>query len=119
MLADAEDAPGGEDGIKGADDEGTEPPAEPPVRRKAKTKIGNKTKKKKKTKTTSKFLDGEESLEVELGNVHARAFRHLFVVKRCCEFAHFSFFFNQPSKYEFGEHEERIRLIVAWLCLTI
>ncbi|XP_043270703.1 chromodomain-helicase-DNA-binding protein Mi-2 homolog isoform X3 [Venturia canescens] len=59
MLADAEDAPGGEDGVKGVDDEGAEPPAEPPVRRKAKTKIGNKTKKKKKTKTTSKFPDGE------------------------------------------------------------
>ncbi|XP_059476340.1 chromodomain-helicase-DNA-binding protein Mi-2 homolog isoform X2 [Neocloeon triangulifer] len=39
---------------------------EPPVRRKAKTKIGNKTKKKKKTKTTSKFPlgEGEEGFEV-------------------------------------------------------
>ncbi|EGI69818.1 Chromodomain-helicase-DNA-binding protein Mi-2-like protein [Acromyrmex echinatior] len=49
MLADAEETPG----------------AEPPVRRKAKTKIGNKTKKKKKTKTTSKFPDGEEGLQTD------------------------------------------------------
>lgn len=81
MLADAEEAPGGEDSVKGAEDEGAEPPAEPPVRRKAKTKIGNKTKKKKKTKTTSKFPDGEESLQVELGN--SRLVRSLFSKKMC------------------------------------
>lgn len=68
MLADAEETPG-VDGNKGNVDEGgVEPPAEPPVRRKAKTKIGNKTKKKKKTKTTSKFPDGEEGLQVELSS---------------------------------------------------
>lgn len=65
MLADAEE-PNAADGTnKGnAEESGVEPPAEPPVRRKAKTKIGNKTKKKKKTKTTSKFPDGEEGLQV-------------------------------------------------------
>lgn len=35
-------------------------PAAPVVRKKAKTKIGNKSKKKKKVKTTSRFPDGEE-----------------------------------------------------------
>jgi chromodomain-helicase-DNA-binding protein 4 len=41
-------------------------PNQIPVRRKAKTKIGNKSKKKKKTKTTSKFPsgDGEDGYEV-------------------------------------------------------
>jgi chromodomain-helicase-DNA-binding protein 4 len=41
-------------------------PNQAPVRRKAKTKIGNKSKKKKKTKTTSKFPggDGEDGYEV-------------------------------------------------------
>ena len=41
-------------------------PNQMPVRRKAKTKIGNKSKKKKKTKTTSKFPsgDGEDGYEV-------------------------------------------------------
>lgn len=65
MLADAEEPPGAESGSKGPEESGPETvPADPPVRRKAKTKIGNKTKKKKKTKTTSKFPDGEESLQV-------------------------------------------------------
>lgn len=69
MLADAEETPNAE-GNKGTVEESTvEPPAEPPVRRKAKTKIGNKTKKKKKTKTTSKFPDGEEGLQVELSSI--------------------------------------------------
>lgn len=62
MLADAEEVPSTESNAKGSEDVAAEPPAEPPVRRKAKTKIGNKSKKKKKTKTTSKFPDGEESL---------------------------------------------------------
>ncbi|XP_011300303.1 chromodomain-helicase-DNA-binding protein Mi-2 homolog [Fopius arisanus] len=61
MLADAEEAPGGEGSAKGHEDAAPEQPVEPPVRRKAKTKIGNKTKKKKKTKTTSKFPDGEQT----------------------------------------------------------
>ena len=65
MLADAEE-PTGEEGSKGTEEAAAEPPTDPPVRRKAKTKIGNKSKKKKKTKTTSKFPDGEESLQVEL-----------------------------------------------------
>ncbi|XP_066585961.1 chromodomain-helicase-DNA-binding protein Mi-2 homolog isoform X2 [Prorops nasuta] len=66
MLADAEDAPGADGSNKGVIEEaGVEPPAEPPVRRKAKTKIGNKTKKKKKTKTTSKFPDGEEGVQTD------------------------------------------------------
>lgn len=70
MLADAEETPGAEGNNKGGvEDSGVEPPAEPPVRRKAKTKIGNKTKKKKKTKTTSKFPDGEEGLQVELNSI--------------------------------------------------
>lgn len=65
MLADAEEPSGADGTNKGnIEDSGVEPPAEPPVRRKAKTKIGNKTKKKKKTKTTSKFPDGEEGLQV-------------------------------------------------------
>ncbi|XP_014214280.1 chromodomain-helicase-DNA-binding protein Mi-2 homolog isoform X2 [Copidosoma floridanum] len=58
MLADAEDAPATENNAK-PEESSAETPADPPVRRKAKTKIGNKTKKKKKTKTTSKFPDGE------------------------------------------------------------
>lgn len=62
MLADAEEAPATEGSTKGQEEAAPETPAEPPVRRKAKTKIGNKTKKKKKTKTTSKFPDGEESI---------------------------------------------------------
>lgn len=61
MLADAEEVPAAENNTKGTEDAAAEPTAEPPVRRKAKTKIGNKSKKKKKTKTTSKFPDGEES----------------------------------------------------------
>lgn len=65
MLADAEEPPGAEGGNKGPEESGPGAvPADPPVRRKAKTKIGNKTKKKKKTKTTSKFPDGEEGLQV-------------------------------------------------------
>lgn len=59
MLADAEDPV--EDVTK-VEDSAPEVPAEPPIRRKAKTKIGNKTKKKKTKKTTSKFPDGEESI---------------------------------------------------------
>ncbi|XP_074103378.1 chromodomain-helicase-DNA-binding protein Mi-2 homolog isoform X3 [Cotesia typhae] len=59
MLADAEEVPAAENNTKGTEDAAAEPTAEPPVRRKAKTKIGNKSKKKKKTKTTSKFPDGE------------------------------------------------------------
>ncbi|XP_044598815.1 chromodomain-helicase-DNA-binding protein Mi-2 homolog isoform X3 [Cotesia glomerata] len=59
MLADAEEVPAVENNTKGTEDAAAEPTAEPPVRRKAKTKIGNKSKKKKKTKTTSKFPDGE------------------------------------------------------------
>lgn len=58
MLADAEDVPPTENNTK-LEETNTEAPVDPPVRRKAKTKIGNKTKKKKKTKTTSKFPDGE------------------------------------------------------------
>jgi len=69
MLADAEETPGTENNKGNVEEGGVEPPAEPPVRRKAKTKIGNKTKKKKKTKTTSKFPDGEESLQVELSSI--------------------------------------------------
>ncbi|KAK0098849.1 hypothetical protein PV326_001415 [Microctonus aethiopoides] len=66
MLADAEEVPGSDSNAKGAhEDIATEPPAEPPVRRKAKTKIGNKTKKKKKTKTTSKFPDGEARVQTD------------------------------------------------------
>ncbi|XP_048269214.1 chromodomain-helicase-DNA-binding protein Mi-2 homolog isoform X4 [Bombus terrestris] len=66
MLADAEEPTGVDGTNKGNTEEsGVEPPAEPPVRRKAKTKIGNKTKKKKKTKTTSKFPDGEEGLQTD------------------------------------------------------
>ncbi|XP_016921973.2 chromodomain-helicase-DNA-binding protein Mi-2 homolog isoform X1 [Apis cerana] len=66
MLADAEEPVGADGTNKGNTEEsGIEPPAEPPVRRKAKTKIGNKTKKKKKTKTTSKFPDGEEGLQTD------------------------------------------------------
>ncbi|XP_044007966.1 chromodomain-helicase-DNA-binding protein Mi-2 homolog isoform X3 [Aphidius gifuensis] len=56
MLADAEDPV--EDATK-VEDNAPEVPAEPPIRRKAKTKIGNKTKKKKTKKTASKFPDGE------------------------------------------------------------
>lgn len=77
MLADAEETPGAEGNNKGGvEDSGVEPPAEPPVRRKAKTKIGNKTKKKKKTKTTSKFPDGEEGLQVDLTTYAIIIFKH-------------------------------------------
>lgn len=81
MLADAEEVPGSDSNAKGAhEDIATEPPAEPPVRRKAKTKIGNKTKKKKKTKTTSKFPDGEARVQVvEFGNLQLmRSLLYLF-----------------------------------------
>lgn len=61
MLADAEDVPSTENNAK-SDEAASETPAEPPVRRKAKTKIGNKTKKKKKAKTASKF-DGEVNIK--------------------------------------------------------
>lgn len=64
MIAD--DEPATEGSTKGAEEANVETPADPPVRRKAKTKIGNKSKKKKKTKTTSKFPDGEAGLQVEL-----------------------------------------------------
>lgn len=63
MLADAEEPPTNEASVKGAEEAASVPPAEPPVRRKAKTKIGNKSKKKKKAKTASKFPDGEVYLE--------------------------------------------------------
>jgi chromodomain-helicase-DNA-binding protein 4 len=63
MLADAEDLPPTENNTK-TEEASAETPAEPPVRRKAKTKIGNKTKKKKKTKTTSKFPDGEVDTKI-------------------------------------------------------
>lgn len=69
MLADAEEPPGAENNKVNVEESSVEPTAEPPVRRKAKTKIGNKTKKKKKTKTTSKFPDGEEGLQVELRSI--------------------------------------------------
>ncbi|XP_073970313.1 chromodomain-helicase-DNA-binding protein Mi-2 homolog isoform X6 [Rhodnius prolixus] len=39
--------------------------AEPPPKRKAKTKIGNKSKKKKKTRTTNKFPDSEAGYETD------------------------------------------------------
>ncbi|XP_046412635.1 chromodomain-helicase-DNA-binding protein Mi-2 homolog isoform X1 [Neodiprion pinetum] len=66
MLADAEEPPGADGRSKGPEESGPEAvPVDPPIRRKAKTKIGNKTKKKKKTKTTSKFPDGEESLQTD------------------------------------------------------
>ncbi|XP_034949736.1 chromodomain-helicase-DNA-binding protein Mi-2 homolog isoform X2 [Chelonus insularis] len=66
MLADAEETPAPDANAKGThEDAAAETPAEPPVRRKAKTKIGNKSKKKKKTKTTSKFPDGEESVQTD------------------------------------------------------
>ncbi|KAJ8683101.1 hypothetical protein QAD02_018893 [Eretmocerus hayati] len=58
MLADAEDAPPTENDSK-ADESNVEASADPPVRKKAKTKIGNKSKKKRKSKTASKFPDGE------------------------------------------------------------
>lgn len=61
MLADAEDVPPTENNTK-PEETNTEVPADPPVRRKAKTKIGNKTKKKKKAKTASKFPDGEVNI---------------------------------------------------------
>jgi chromodomain-helicase-DNA-binding protein 4 len=83
MLAEAEEAnkvsaeaddddPGGdsnpEDESAGSGDTppSSQTPNQLPVRRKAKTKIGNKSKKKKKTKTTSKFPsgDGEDGYEV-------------------------------------------------------
>jgi chromodomain-helicase-DNA-binding protein 4 len=59
MLQEAEEA---------SKPEEPETPAEPAPRRKAKTKIGNKSKKKKKTKTTNKFPlgEGEEGYEVRL-----------------------------------------------------
>ncbi|XP_058807759.1 chromodomain-helicase-DNA-binding protein Mi-2 homolog isoform X2 [Phymastichus coffea] len=57
MLADAEDVPPSENSK--AEENSAEATAEPPVRKKAKTKIGNKSKKKKKAKTASKFPDGE------------------------------------------------------------
>lgn len=59
MLADAEDPPPAENKKAAAEETNTDTPAEPPVRRKAKTKIGNKSKKKKKSKAASKFPDGE------------------------------------------------------------
>lgn len=62
MLADAEDPPPVEN--KKANDTNTETPADPPVRKKAKTKIGNKSKKKKKNKAASKFPDGEVSFRL-------------------------------------------------------
>lgn len=57
MLADAEDPPPAENSK--AEAVSAETTADPPVRKKAKTKIGNKSKKKKKAKTASKFPDGE------------------------------------------------------------
>lgn len=59
MLQEAEEA---------SKPEEVEAPVEPVPRRKAKTKIGNKSKKKKKTKTTNKFPigEGEEGYEVRL-----------------------------------------------------
>lgn len=55
-----------ESGGSGDTPPSSQAPNQTPVRRKAKTKIGNKSKKKKKTKTTSKFPggDGEDGYEV-------------------------------------------------------
>ena len=59
MLADAEEVPQSEVPAKGSDDANADVPTDPPVRKKAKTKIGNKSKKKKRAKAASKFPDGE------------------------------------------------------------
>lgn len=58
MLADAEEMPPEPSG-KASEEPASEAPADPPVRKKAKTKIGNKLKKKKKARAASKFPDGE------------------------------------------------------------
>ncbi|XP_021937675.1 chromodomain-helicase-DNA-binding protein Mi-2 homolog isoform X5 [Zootermopsis nevadensis] len=56
-----------ESGGSGDTPPSSQAPNQAPVRRKAKTKIGNKSKKKKKTKTTSKFPggDGEDGYETD------------------------------------------------------
>lgn len=68
MLQEAEEANKTEDGTgEGGgvgDDAAPSTSAQPVVRRKAKTKIGNKSKKKKKIKTTSKFPEGDDGYEV-------------------------------------------------------
>lgn len=65
MLQEAEEASKTEEGAEAAPEEGpsTSTAQPPPVRRKAKTKIGNKSKRKKKIKTTSKFPDGGDGYE--------------------------------------------------------
>lgn len=68
MLQEAEEASKTEEPpVEGAgaekDDATPGTSAQPLVKRKAKTKIGNKTKKKKKIKTTSKFPEGDDGYE--------------------------------------------------------
>lgn len=58
MLASVEDMPA-EQSTKAQEEPTSETPADPPVRKKAKTKIGNKLRKKKKSRAASKFPDGE------------------------------------------------------------
>jgi chromodomain-helicase-DNA-binding protein 4 len=68
-------------------------PNQTPVRRKAKTKIGNKSKKKKKTKTTSKFPggDGEDGYEVcNESLTMCRASIDLQFHNKCCMCCSFS-----------------------------
>ncbi|KAL7288976.1 hypothetical protein TKK_0016934 [Trichogramma kaykai] len=57
MLADAEDVPPENDAK--SNEANNEAPVDPPPRKKAKTKFGNKSKKKKSKKAASKFPDGE------------------------------------------------------------
>ena len=68
MLADAEDAPQSEENTK-VEESAAEAPVDPPVRKKAKTKIGNKSKKKRKSKAASKFPDGEVSVKKHFANL--------------------------------------------------
>lgn len=74
MLQEAEEAnkeDGTPEGSSQEKDEATPSTssAQPVVRKKAKTKIGNKSKRRKKIKTTSKFPEGDDGYEVFQFNI--------------------------------------------------
>lgn len=70
MLADAEDPQPTGNKKQTTEDTNAETTTDPPVRRKAKTKIGNKSKKKRSKKATSKFPDGEVSFNYRTSKIH-------------------------------------------------
>lgn len=65
-----------EEGGSSQTTEGTE--ENPPPKRKAKTKIGNKSKRKRKVKSTGKFPDGEEQYEVSF-QVNSKCYNNVLV----------------------------------------